>query len=416
MHGPRKARTTHERMSPKLSPPLLRMLTIGLMSASCSAPVVRHTVSTTNTAGASSTASASSIQTDRCAVNASDIRRAIADVTGRQRNVGLSVAIRREGRIVFSEGFGFADLEDSVRVTPRTRFPVASVTKAFTGVALLKAAERGQIDLDAPIQRHVPTFPVKPGPAITPRLLAAHLAGIRHWGSERSPALFARRFDDVMDILPLFAGDTLVAVPGSRYSYSSYGYNLLAAAIQSAAGKPFQAVVGSQIFAALEMRDTEFDDPRRIIPHRARLYSFFDLATYAEQSDLVRVPDRDYSHNMAGGNLITTPEDLTRFGDALTRPGLLSSASLDRLYQRTRVGEVESAMSFGWFVGAEGEPRRIYINGANPGAMAGLYVDPSSRLVIALASNTWGRGSRSAEMTGGGPTDLPARIAAACSR
>jgi CubicO group peptidase (beta-lactamase class C family) len=119
---------------------------------------------------------------------------------------------------------------------------------------------------------------------------------------------------------------------------------------------------------------------------------------------------------MAGGNLLATPEDLTRFGDALTQPGLLSSASLDQLYRRPRVGDVESAMSFGWFVAPAGEARRIYINGANPGAMAGLYVHPSARLVIALASNTWGRGSRSAEMTGGGPTDLPGRIAAACLR
>jgi hypothetical protein len=118
---------------------------------------------------------------------------------------------------------------------------------------------------------------------------------------------------------------------------------------------------------------------------------------------------------MAGGNLLATPEDLTRLGHALTQPGLLSSASLDQLYQRPRVGKVESAMSFGWFV-AEGEPRRIYINGANPGVMAGLYVHPSEGLVIALAANTWGRGSRSAEMTGGGPTDLPGRIAAACLR
>ena len=318
MHNPRRGCPTRSWEVPKLSPALLlSVLAVGLTSTSCArsaAPVA------TSMSSASSASSAASTRPDRCTVNAPEIRRAIAEVSARQQNVGLAIAIRREGRIVFSEGFGFANLEDSVRVTPRTRFPVASVTKAFTGVALLEAAERGQIDLDAPIQRYVPAFPVKPGPPITPRLLAAHLAGIRHWGSERSPALFARHFDDVKDILSLFAGDTLVAAPGSRYSYSSYGYNLLAAAIQSAAGKPFQAVVGAEIFAALRMNDTQFDDPRQIIPRRAHLYSFFDLWTYADQSELVRIPDRDYSHNMAGGNLITTPEDLTRFGDALTRP------------------------------------------------------------------------------------------------
>ena len=412
MHSRSKERIRHAWAHPRLSPSqLLCVLAIGLTTASCA----RSAASAVRSLSSSTNSSTASTQPDRCVVHAADIRRAIADVTAKQQNVGLSVAIRRDGRIVLSEGFGFASLEDSIRVTPRTLFPVASVTKAFTGVALLKAAERGQIDLDAPIQRYVPSFPIKPSGAITPRLLAAHLAGIRHWGAERSPALYARHFDDVMEVLPLFAGDTLVAAPGSRYSYSSYGYNLLGAAIQSAAGKPFQAVVGSEIFAALGMRETRFDDPRQIVPRRARLYSFFDLWSYADLPELVRVPDRDYSHNMAGGNLLTTPEDLTRFGDALTRPGLLSSASLDQLYRRPRVGDVESAMSFGWFV-AEGQQRRIYINGANPGAMAALFVYPSERLVIALASNTWGRGSRSAEMTGGGPTDLPGRIAAACLR
>jgi CubicO group peptidase (beta-lactamase class C family) len=86
-----------------------------------------------------------------------------------------------------------------VPVTNETRFGVASITKAFTGLALLKLHEVGRIDLDVPIQRYVPAFPVKPGGVITPRLLAAHLAGIRHWGPERNAALYARHFDDVND-------------------------------------------------------------------------------------------------------------------------------------------------------------------------------------------------------------------------
>src|SRR5205823_16404 len=124
--------------------------------------------------------------------------------------------------------------EHGVAVDPRTRLPVASVTKAITGLALVRALERGEIELDLPIQRYLPDFPRKPEGGITVRLLAAHLAGIRHWANERTPELYARHFDDVAQILPLFAGDPLVAPPGTRYSYSSYGYDLLGAALQAA--------------------------------------------------------------------------------------------------------------------------------------------------------------------------------------
>ena len=361
------------------------------------------------------TTGATSDGADRCAANADAIRAAITDVATRQANVGMSVAVRHAGRIVFSEGFGMADLESGVPATPETRYPVASVTKAFTGVAVLAAAARGVLDLDAPVQKYVVDFPRKPGPDITPRLLAAHLAGIRHWASERTPALYARHIDDVRDILPLFAADSLVVPPATRYSYSSHGYNLLGAALQSASGVRFQDVVMRDIMRPLAMTSTQFDDVRRITPHRARKYSFYDLETYVDLTEPVRVPDWDYSHNMAGGNIISTAEDLTRFGDALTRPGLLSAPSLALLYRRPRVGAVESPMSFGWFVtDTAGSPRRIHINGSNAGVQAGLFVFPDERLVIALLSNTWGKGSRSGELAGGGSRDLPARIAAAC--
>jgi CubicO group peptidase (beta-lactamase class C family) len=127
------------------------------------------------------------------------------------------------------------------------------------------------------------------------------------------------------------------------------------------------------------------------------------------------VLDVDYSHNIAGGDMRTTVEDMAHFGDALTHPGLLSSQSLEMLYRQPRVGAVESSMSFGWFVSpADRRPTRININGANPGMQAAIYVYPAARLVIAIAANTWGVGSRSGDMTGSAPTQLPSRLAAVC--
>src|SRR5262249_34916041 len=132
------------------------------------------------------------------------IEQAALEVHQKQRNVGLSIAVLRRGKGIYSGAFGYADLEHQVPVKSQTRFAIASVTKAFTGVALLKLWESQKIELDAPIQRYVPTFQHKPGKAITPRLLAGHLAGIRHWGAERTPSLYATHFDDIGDVLRLF--------------------------------------------------------------------------------------------------------------------------------------------------------------------------------------------------------------------
>jgi CubicO group peptidase (beta-lactamase class C family) len=340
------------------------------------------------------------------------LRNALTDIQKRQRNVGLSAVVMLGGETILAENLGYADLEHRVPVTSATRFGIASITKAFTGLALLKVWEAGRIDLDAPIQRYVPAFPVKPGGTITPRLLAAHMAGIRHWGPERNATLYARHFDDVNEILALFKDDTLVAAPGTKASYSSYGYNLIGAAIQSASGEKYQDYVNREIIAKVGLKDTGFDDVRRVLANRARRYSYFDPWTFAVDSNAVyRVPEWDYSHNMAGGNMYATAADLARFGRAIEQPGLLSKESLALLYQRPSVGAVQASMSFGFFVSDSSVPHKLLnIGGSNAGLQAGLFVYPENDLVVTVLANTWGIGSNSGEMAG----VLLTRLAAIC--
>lgn len=340
------------------------------------------------------------------------LKDALADIHARQRNVGLSALVMLGGETVVAENLGYADLEHRVPVTSETRFGVASITKAFTGLSLLKLHEAGRIDLDAPIQRYVAAFPVKPGGVITPRLLAAHLAGVRHWGTERNAALYARHIDDVNDVLALFKDDTLVGPPGTRESYSSYGYNLLGAAIQSASGVKFQDYVNSEVISRLGLKNTGFDDVRRVQPNRARRYSYFHPWTFVVDSTAVyRVPDWDYSHNTAGGNMYSTAADLAKLGRAIERPGLLSKESIDLLRRQPRVGAVQASMSFGFFVSDSTAPHRLLsIGGSNAGVQSGLFVYPDDDLVIVVLSNTWGIGARSGEMNG----VLLSRLAAIC--
>ena len=360
-----------------------------------------------------SLAAPASAAAPRCAASDEQLLAAIRDVHDRQRNVGVQSAIHLDGRLVFSGSVGLADRDRRIPVSRTTRFPLASVTKAFTGVATLRAAASGRLNLDAPIQTYVPEFPVKPELTITPRRLAANRTGIRHWGPERD-ALFTRRFDRLSQILPLFAADPLLPNAGTEYQYSSYGYNLLGLAVERATGSEFTRYVARQILAPLRLSRTAFDDARRPVPDRAKLYSAYDLTSYAEiapGSPLIEVPPRDYSHNMAGGNMSSTAEDLVRFGAALLRPGLLPERHWTMLYVRPEFAGGPSAMSFGFFAPEAGSERRMSISGSNPGTQTGLIVYPERRLAVAVLSNSWGFGSRSGEMV----SDLPKRLADLCA-
>jgi serine beta-lactamase-like protein LACTB len=347
-----------------------------------------------------------------CTDRANALSAAVLDVHRRQHNVGVAAVVMHRGKTVLAENLGYADLENRVPVTSATRFGVASITKAFTGLALLKLRESGRIDLDAPIQRYVPAFPVKPEGTITPRLLAAHMAGIRHWSNERNATLYARHFDDINDVLPLFKDDTLIARPGSGYNYSSYGYNLIGAAIQAVSGTKYQDFVVREIIAPLGLKNTGYDDVRKVLPNRAHRYSYYDPWTFAIDSvTIYRVPEWDYSHNPAGGNMYSTAADLARFGRAIEKPGLLSPESYALVMKRPKIGGVESPMSFGFFVSPDtAAHRRLNIGGSNAGLQSGLAVYPDDDLVIAIISNTWGIGSSSGEMTGA----LVSRLAAIC--
>jgi CubicO group peptidase (beta-lactamase class C family) len=337
----------------------------------------------------------------------------VLDLDGRQRNVGTSVAVLADGQLVYSAGFGLADREANRPVRRDTRFGIASITKAFTGLALLRLTAEGRIDLDAEIQRYVPDFPRHVAGPVTVRHLAAHLGGVRHWGRERNDSLYRRHFDDVREILALFKDSAYARPPGGGYSYSSYGYNLLAMAIQAASGVPYTRYVEQKVIEPLGLQSTAFDDVRRHSARDATRYSWYDLVRFSDLENPVRVPDWDYSHNMGGGNMVSTAEDLVRFGRAVRSPGLLREDELRLLHTRPVIGGVESGMSFGWFVRSSG-PRRLAIGGSNAGLQAGLVAFLDRDLVVAAVTNTWGKGSRSGEFAADGPEGLLGKLAAIC--
>lgn len=293
---------------------------------------------------------------------------------------GVSVAVAVDGRIVYSEGFGYADLEQRAPVWPTTKFRIASDSKPLTAAGLMLLVERGKIDLDAPVQMYVPTFPDK-GVKITPRLLAGHLAGIRHYQGDEF--LISKHYDSVLEGLKIFQDDPLVSPPGKEFHYSSYGFNLLSGAMQSASGEDFLSYMRENVFVPLGLRHTTADQVNSIIDQRARPYR------KAKDKPVQNAPSVDNSYKWAGGGFLSTSEDLVKFGSALLRPGFLKPESLRLLFtsQKTTEGK-ESGYGIGWFVTKSKSGQKIYAhNGGAVGFTSRLILYPDAHVVVAMICN-----------------------------
>jgi CubicO group peptidase (beta-lactamase class C family) len=252
---------------------------------------------------------------------------------------GLTIGFFK-GDCTWIAGFGFADLENRVPATVASAYRYASVQKSMTAAAVLLLAERGTIDLDAEIQTYVAYFPRKAWP-VTVRLLLGHLAGIPHYVN-REAEQHIKVHKTTREAVAIFEGFDLVAEPGTRYSYSSYGYNLLGAAIEGAAAVPYERFMRETVWLPLGMTETRMDDPAVLIPNRARGYRLVN-------GELRNSEFIDVSSRFAAGGTRGTVPDLLRFVRGVQTGKLLSRKSLELVYapMKTRDGR-PIAYSAGW--------------------------------------------------------------------
>jgi CubicO group peptidase (beta-lactamase class C family) len=290
-----------------------------------------------------------------------------------------------DGRIVWAEGFGFADLEQRVAMWPHTKMRIGSVSKPITATALGLLYEQNKLDLDAPVQKYVPSFPNKKY-TITTRQVAGHLSGIRHYEDREDAEVFnTRHYATVLEGLSMFKDDPLRFEPGEKYHYSSHGWNLLSAVVEGISGQSFLSYMQENVFAPAGMRHTIADLNAEIIPNRARFY-------VREDGKWRNAPYVDSSYKWAGGGFLSTPEDLVRFGWAIANAQLLKpeTVTLFTTSQRTNDGK-ETGYGMGWGVSTDAKGRRrIEHGGGSVGGASGLVVYPAQRVVVAMIVNTDG--------------------------
>ena len=296
---------------------------------------------------------------------------------------GFSIAVAIEGDIVWAEAFGLSNVEDSVSVTTETLFRVASISKSLTSAAMVLLAQRGLLDLDAPIQRYVPSFPEK-GAVITSRQLGGHLSGIPHY--TRDDMTNFVRYESVTHALDKFKERPLLSQPGERFQYSSYGFNLLSAVVEGASGSGFLDFMATDVFVPLGMNHTVADDYLMPIPGRTHFYDRTELGEWRH------APFTDNSDVWAGGGFLSTPSDLVRFGMGLLSDEVIDANSRQILFtsQTTTNGD-PTGYGLGWFVDTGPDGTRIVGHGGSHlGAEAGLTILPDQGLVVSMVANLSG--------------------------
>ncbi len=324
---------------------------------------------------------------------------------------GLSLAVAVDGEIVWAEGFRWADMEHESPVTPSTLFRVGGISKTITAAAVGMLSEQGRLNLDAPVQRYVPSFPEKEWP-ITTRQLMAHTAGIRPYRGEGG--IFRGSCNDDAERLEIFADESLRYRPGTESRYSTYGWALVGAVVAAAANEPYLDFIRRKILAPLGMESTVPDIAEHTEPGSAHFY--YPRRMLNPRYGVHDAPTVDLSCHLPAVGFLSTPSDLVRFAAAMMGGALLDPITVEQLQTPLRLESEESTESagqaLGWSVasiplGSDGAPTRIVgqglgkavvrrplsvttVGGQVAGATASLLTVPDHRIAIAVVTNVSG--------------------------
>lgn len=273
------------------------------------------------------------------------IEKAVTSFMAENSIPGLSAAIVLDGELRWSQGFGMADLENSSPATSSTLFRLGSVSKPISATAVLQLWERGKLDLDSPVQKYCPAFPQKEWP-ITTRELLGHLGGIRHYnpdGKGDVPEDSARHFASMQESLQIFANDPLVAQPGTKFNYSTYGYTLVGCVLEGAASEKFIDYLRKNVFRPAGMEQTRDDDFFTVIPHRTRWY-------HKDKSGVIRNAGvLDSSYKIPGGGIISSADDMARLESAILTDKLLKRSTRDLMWTSLKTADgKQTGYGLGW--------------------------------------------------------------------
>lgn len=309
----------------------------------------------------------------------------LQEAVEREALAGMSAAVAIEGALRWSGGAGFADIENEVPMRGDTVHRIASISKPISAVGAMLLVQRGKLRLEDTAREHVPSWPER-YPPITLRQLLSHTSGIRHYrGGE---ALTMTAYPHLRRALHAFKDDALEAQPGEKYIYTTYGYTLMGAMMEAAAGEKLHPFLKREVWDPAGMVSTTFEFAGELVPRRARGY------TRDARGALRNAPYTDLSVKYPGGGMLSTAEDLARFGMAFQQGQLVNAATRDAMLEPATLNNGgKTGYGLGWSLGKRDAKEGSYSHsGGQAGTSTHLAIHPQEGIVIAILCNVDGSG------------------------
>lgn len=322
-------------------------------------------------------------------INANEKVAEIEEIFRKKRLAGFNgnVLIAQKGVVLYEKSFGYAHLKAKDTLTPQHAFQLASLTKPFTAIAVLKLYEAGQISLEDSIQKFFPDFPYH---GITIKSLLSHRSGLPNYlYSFTDSVRHARKYPANSDVMHWFAVAKPAPTPYNRpdrsFNYNNTNYLVLAAIVEKVSGGSLESYLKKQVLDPLGMKHTF------MVTNSAD--SIQSYRTVGHQYG--RIVAKDYYDEVVGDKgLYSTTEDLLRFYKGLSANCLLSPKTLQQAFSPRsfeRRGTKNYGYGFRMHLDELDQPKYIYHGGWWKGYNTMMWMDPTNDFVIIILGNSYNR-------------------------
>ena len=307
----------------------------------------------------------------------------VLETASKYRLFNGTALVAENGKVIYKNAFGMANMEWAIPNTPETKFRLASITKQFTAALTLQLVEQGKIKIDGKITDYLPDYRKDVGDKVTIHHLLTHTSGIPSYTSQ--PGFFenvSRNPYKVTDFVKKYTSGDLEYEPGSKYSYNNSGYFLLGAIIEKVTGKTYEQALKEYILDPAGMKNSGYDRHDTLIAKRATGYA-------KTETGYNNAPYLDMSIPYSAGSLYSTIEDLYLWDQALYTEKLLSAASKELMYK-----PFLDNYAYGWNVTnasfkLNDQPVQIIRHGGGINGFSTMIVRfPKEKNLIVLLDNT----------------------------
>ncbi|GAA0872432.1 hypothetical protein GCM10009117_15790 [Gangjinia marincola] len=299
-----------------------------------------------------------------------------------QQSPGGTVLISIGDSILYHQSYGKADIELKVSMRNENIYRIASLSKQFTAIAILKLYEEKKLSLKDKITKYIPDYPTN-GQSITVEHLLSHTSGIKDYVST---VLFdtnvMKQGKTTLELIDLFKNEPMDFEPGTNYSYSSSGYVLLGYIIEKVSGMSYEEYLKSTVFKPFHLNNTSYDKSQEIVQNRVSGYKGND-------GDYKNAEFIDMSLPYSAGSLMSSAEDLFRWNKALKNHEIISGEILKQAYSPFILTSGKRGLhGFGWEIGYVQDVKAVKHSGRINGFISyALYV-PEKDIYIVILTNS----------------------------